>query len=142
MEEDPGPETQSPGPLSTTGDTAEEMARASSDMVARCQQGVRLAAACEDVDPALEVTAKGDVDQRLRTMSTFILSIVSDRFGIKKQHATKITAPIPKRRQIKISQLCKKPRALRSQYRKASDEEKAALAELRCVVRERLISPR
>lgn len=90
------------------------------------------------------MTAKGDVDQRLRTMSKFTLSIASDRFGINKQRATQtITAvPIPKRQKIKISQLRQKPRALRSQYRKASDAEKAALGEMRCVVRERRITLR
>ncbi len=98
----------------------------------------------KDVDAALEVTAKGDVDQRLRTISMFIISIASDRFGIKKQRATKNTTatPIPDRRELKISQLRQELRALRSQYRKASDDEKAGLAELRCVVRERLITLR
>lgn len=91
----------------------------------------------EDVDSALEVTAKVDVDQRLKTMSMFIISIASDRFGIKEHRATKTTtaAPIPNRREIKISQLRQELRMLRSQYRKASDDKKEALAELRGAVK-------
>lgn len=91
----------------------------------------------EDVDSALEVTAKVDVDQRLKTMSMFIISIASDRFGIKEHRATKTTtaAPIPNRREIKISQLRQELRMLRSQYRKASDDKKETLAELRGVVK-------
>ena len=60
-----------------------------------------------DVDAALEGTAKGDVDQRLRTMSSFVMNIAADRFGIKEQRATKTTtaAPIPNQREAKISQL-------------------------------------
>ncbi|KAI4881123.1 hypothetical protein NFI96_020515 [Prochilodus magdalenae] len=93
-----------------------------------------------DVDSALEVTAKGDVDQRLRTMSSFIISIASNRFGIKEQHATKTatTAPVLNRRQAKMAQLRQELRTLRSRYKKAGEQEKGALAELRGVVRERL----
>lgn len=46
----------------------------------------------EDVDAALEATAKDNADQRLQTMSTFIISIASERFGAKDQRATKTTA--------------------------------------------------
>lgn len=90
----------------------------------------------EDVDKALEATAKGDVDQRLKTLSTFIISIAFDRFGTKEQRDTKTTiaAPIPNRREIKISQLRQELRVLRSQHSKASNEEKAALAKLRSAV--------
>ncbi|XP_056127556.1 uncharacterized protein LOC130105540 [Rhinichthys klamathensis goyatoka] len=98
----------------------------------------------EDVDAALEATAKGGVDQRLRTMSTFIISIASERFGAKEQRATKTStaAPIPNRREVKITQHRQELRTLRRQYRKASEEEKVALAELRGVVRKRLITLR
>lgn len=46
-----------------------------------------MAAVCEVVDPALEVAAKGD--QKLQTIKTLVLSIASDRSGIKKKCATK-----------------------------------------------------
>ncbi|XP_063080140.1 uncharacterized protein LOC134470047 [Engraulis encrasicolus] len=76
-------------------------------------------------------------------MSTLIICIASDRFGIKDQHATKTsTAPIPNRREKKISQLRKELRILRSQYKKANDDEKAALAELRGMLREKLLTLR
>ncbi|KAL7846889.1 hypothetical protein SRHO_G00218690 [Serrasalmus rhombeus] len=93
---------------------------------------------------ALEVTAKGDVDQTLWTMSNFIMSIASNRFGIKEQHATKTTtaAPIPNRREAKIVQLRQELRTLRSQYKKASEQEKVSFAELRGVVQERLTTLR
>lgn len=52
-----------------------------------------------DTDTALEATAESDVDQRLNTLSTFSISIASDRFGIKEQQRTTKTtsaAPISK----------------------------------------------
>lgn len=80
----------------------------------------------EGADTALQATGKGDVDQRLNTMSTFIISIALDRFGIKEQHATQTTsaAPIPNWRENKISQLTQQLRQLRNQYKKARDDEK------------------
>lgn len=60
----------------------------------------------EDVDAALEATARGDVEQRLQTMSTLIITIASERFGIKEQHARKTSVRLnPNRRQEKITQL-------------------------------------
>lgn len=38
------------------------------------------------VDKSLEAIAKGDVDQRFQIMSTFIISIALERFGIKEQY--------------------------------------------------------
>lgn len=94
----------------------------------------------EDVDAALEATAKGDADQRLQTMSTFIISIASERFGAKDQQATKTTAgPNLNRREVRIAQLRQELRIIKRQFRKASEEEKAAFAELRGMGRERLI---
>lgn len=81
--------------------------------------------------------------QQRRVMSTFIVSIAAERFGVKEPHATKTTTgPNPNRREQKITQLRQELRKLRSQYRKASEVDKAALAELRSVVRGRLTTLR
>lgn len=55
---------------------------------------------------------------------------------------TTTAAPIPNQRENSISQLRQQLRILRSQFRKASDNKKEALAELRRVVRERLLTLR
>ncbi|CAJ1075238.1 LOW QUALITY PROTEIN: uncharacterized protein LOC109089580 [Xyrichtys novacula] len=77
-------------------------------------------------------------------MSTFIISIASDRFGTKEHRTSKTSTatPIPNRREVKITQLRQELRSLRCRYRKANEEEKVALAELRDVVRERLTTLR
>lgn len=71
----------------------------------------------EDVDATLEATAKCDVEQRLQTMSTLIISIASERFGVKEQCAIKTTAE-PNRRVEKIAELRQELRTLRSRYKK------------------------
>lgn len=59
----------------------------------------------EDVDAALEAVAKGDADQKLRTMSTLITTFGAETFGHKIQQGARVAVqPIPNRRQGKIFQ--------------------------------------
>ncbi|KAK0136651.1 hypothetical protein N1851_027154 [Merluccius polli] len=88
----------------------------------------------EDVDQVLEATARGDADQKLRTMCTMIVKIAVERFGTKEQHTIN-GAGEPNRRQKKISQLRQELRLLGRQYKQAREEDKAGLAELRGISR-------
>lgn len=38
----------------------------------------------EDADKMLEATAKGDVERRMQTMTTIIVSMAAERFGIEE----------------------------------------------------------
>lgn len=38
----------------------------------------------EDADKELEATVKGDVERRLQTMTTIIVSMAAERFGIEE----------------------------------------------------------
>lgn len=70
----------------------------------------------EDLDQALEATAKGDADQKLWTMAAMIISIGEERFGIKEQQPTRGRRE-PKRRKGKISQLRQELRLLGRQFK-------------------------
>nr|XP_055028991.1 uncharacterized protein LOC129418090 [Misgurnus anguillicaudatus]XP_055035306.1 uncharacterized protein LOC129423146 [Misgurnus anguillicaudatus] len=94
----------------------------------------------EDVEATLEASCRGEVDQRLQLMSTLIITIGAERFGIKVPKAQNIARP--NRRETKISQLRKELKALNRQYKRASEEEKPALTELRDILRQKLISLR
>ncbi|XP_049337547.1 uncharacterized protein LOC125802987 [Astyanax mexicanus] len=96
----------------------------------------------EDVDATLEAVSKGGVSQRLQLMSSLIISIGTERFGIK-QPKTKNPSK-PNRREARISQLRKELKALKHQYRKSGnqEEERPALVELRSILRQKLISLR
>ncbi|RXN24139.1 reverse transcriptase [Labeo rohita] len=94
----------------------------------------------EDVDGALEASSKGSVDQQLQTMCTFIICIGAERFGIKQPKAKTIARP--NRRENKITALRRDLKSLKQRFKKASKEEKPALAELRDIFRKKLISLR
>ncbi|XP_073731592.1 uncharacterized protein [Misgurnus anguillicaudatus] len=95
----------------------------------------------EDLNQVLEATARGNADQKLRAMSTMIISIGAERFGVKKHQLARSVAE-PNRREVKISQLRSELRLLRRQFKAARDEEKAGLAELRHTLRKRLTTLR
>nr|XP_061785060.1 uncharacterized protein LOC133576095 [Nerophis lumbriciformis] len=73
-------------------------------------------------------------------MSTLIISMGAERFGIKQPKAQNIARP--NRRETKIAQLRKELKALKHQYKRASEEERPALSELRDILKQKLISLR
>lgn len=95
----------------------------------------------EDLDQVLDATVRGDADQKLRTMSAMIISIGSERFGMKEQRTTRDVGE-PNRREVKISQLRQELRLLRKQFKQAREEEKVGLAELRNILRKKLTTLR
>lgn len=78
------------------------------------------------------------MDQQLQTMCTFIICIGAERFGIKQPKAK--TTVRPNRRENKISAFRRDLKSLKQRFKKASEEEKPALAELRDILRKKLIS--
>ncbi|RXN08794.1 reverse transcriptase [Labeo rohita] len=82
------------------------------------------------MDQILQVTPRGDADWRLQTMCLIIITIAAERFGVKEQHQFGGTAG-PNRWEEKIRQLRQELRLLRKQFKQASEENRAALAELR-----------
>lgn len=57
----------------------------------------------EDIDKILEATSKDDVDHKLQTMCTLIMSIGVERFGVTEKPVT--SNPVRPNRQELISQL-------------------------------------
>ena len=95
----------------------------------------------EDIDQALEVTAKGDVDRRLKTMTSFIVNIAAERFGTEAPKATP-SAYAPNHRARKIQSLRKELKLLKRQYKTAGEIERAGLADLRAILRKQLLTLR
>lgn len=95
----------------------------------------------EDLDQVLDVTAKGGVDQKVRTMATMIISIGAERFGITEQQPTRGRGE-PNRREVKISQRWQEFRLLGLQFKQAREKEKAGLTGLRSILRKKLTTLR
>lgn len=70
----------------------------------------------EDVDQVLEVTAKGNVDHRLKTMTTLIVNIAAERFGTEAPKPTP-SANAPNHRARKIQSLREELKLLKRQYK-------------------------
>lgn len=93
----------------------------------------------EDADKVLEATAKGDVEKRLQTMTTIIVSMVAERFGVEKERGAK--QPYSKnQRAVKIHNIRKELKALKKQHKEARGEECAPLEELCLMLRKRLLT--
>ena len=96
----------------------------------------------DDLNAILKSTAKGSAEQNLLTMCTLITRIGAERFGESERHH-KDSQIRPNRRGIKISQLRLELKSLRKQFKATDDErEKLALAELREIIRKKLMSLR
>ncbi|XP_061772124.1 uncharacterized protein LOC133562186 [Nerophis ophidion] len=93
----------------------------------------------EDADTILETTAKGDADRRLKTMTTIIISLAAERFGLEEKRAAK-PPYIMNNRASKIHQLRQELKCLRQQFKVAREEDRGPLAELRCIICKKLIT--
>ncbi|KAL4001244.1 hypothetical protein ACER0C_006543 [Sarotherodon galilaeus] len=95
----------------------------------------------EDVDTILQPTAKGQVEQRLKTMTTIIVSPAVERFGQEEKRTAKPLYTLNNRAN-KIHQLRQELKSLRQQFKVASEKERGPLAELRSIIRKRLLTLR
>lgn len=76
----------------------------------------------EEMDMVLEATAKGNVEKRLWTMTTIIVSMVAEKFGVKEKRGGK--QPYKKnQRTAKIHNIRKEFRALMKRHKAGSEEE-------------------
>lgn len=95
----------------------------------------------DDLDGILEATMQGGADRKLQTMATMITNIATERFGAVEKRAA-MNQYTKNRRADKITQLRQELRDLKKQFKNASEEEKPGLAELRCVLRKKLLTLR
>lgn len=95
----------------------------------------------EDVDRILEVTAKGDIDHQLQTMTTLIVNIATERFGTEAPKPTP-SAYAPNHRARKIQSLREELKLLGRLYKTAGEVERAGLADLRAILRKQLVTLR
>ena len=94
----------------------------------------------EDADKVLEATAKGEVERRLQTMTTIIVSMAAERFVEDDQGPKK---PYTKnQRAVKIHNIRKELKALKKQHKEAREVKKAPLAELHLMLRKKLLTLR
>lgn len=95
----------------------------------------------EDTSGIINATAKGDVEGRLKSLTTIITSFGAERFGVEELKSSKSTYT-NNRRADKIQQLRKELRALAKQFKTAAEDEKPPLAELRHTIRKKLTTLR
>ncbi|XP_053183947.1 LOW QUALITY PROTEIN: uncharacterized protein LOC128367182 [Scomber japonicus] len=95
----------------------------------------------EDASRIISATAKGDVEGRLRNLTTIITSFAVERFGVEEPKTSKSTYT-KNRRAEEIHQLRKELRKLTKQFKAADEEEKPPLAELQHTIRKRLMTLR
>lgn len=95
----------------------------------------------DDLEGILEATMKGGADRKLQTMATMIISIATERYGSVEKRVT-TNQYSRNRRAEKITQLRKELRDLKKQFKGASEEQKPGLAELRTVLRKKLLTLR
>lgn len=88
----------------------------------------------EDVDKVLEATAKGDAERRMQTMSTIIVSMAVERFGVEE---VKVTKPYTKIHNIRMEL-----KTLKKQYKEAGEQACGPLVELHYILRKKLITLR
>lgn len=89
----------------------------------------------------LETMAKGDVERRLQAMTTIIVSMAAERFGVEEERGARQPYSM-NQRAVKIHNIRTELKALTKQYKVARQEERAPLAELRTVLRKRLLTLR
>ena len=92
----------------------------------------------DDVDEILQLTAKGQAERKLQTLTTIISTIAVERFGEeeKKDHKTTYT---PNRRAVEIHKIRGEMKALKIQYKEATAEKRNGLAQLMCILRKKII---
>ena len=93
-----------------------------------------------EVCSILDTTSKGDADRRIQTLTKIILSYASSKFGLVDRCERK--AHTNNRRTERIKQLRQELRSLKKRFKKASSEERQPLAELREIVRKKLMTIR
>jgi len=95
----------------------------------------------EYLDNILEASMQGQVDRKLKTLTTLIYSVAKERFGLEEPNAYK-EPPRPNRRQTRIENLRRELRQPRRRYLNSPPSEQLGLSRLRDRVRSQLNSLR
>ncbi|KAL7891878.1 hypothetical protein AOLI_G00013540 [Acnodon oligacanthus] len=95
----------------------------------------------EDADTILKAIAKGDADQRLQNMTTIIISLAAERFGLEEKRSGNLPYTMNNRSK-KIHQLRQELKSLKRRFEEAREEEMGPLAELRNILRKKLMTLR
>ena len=93
----------------------------------------------ENLDKILGSTLMGDVHRKLSSLSTIVYAVGQERFGLVKTRDGKEADIInkPNQRQLEIQKLRTEINSINKQYRKARNEEKEGLRQLRFILREK-----
>ncbi|XP_052093724.1 uncharacterized protein LOC127729844 [Mytilus californianus] len=92
----------------------------------------------EDLENILEATLAGNVDRKMRAMTSIIYSVGKDRFGLMISEKREMTQGQSNRRQRKIKELRGDLRRLKKRYRDAMEVERLPLQQLRKETRGKL----
>ncbi|XP_052237947.1 uncharacterized protein LOC127849270 [Dreissena polymorpha] len=91
----------------------------------------------KELDAILTSTMRGPVDRKLKCMTTLVYTVAKERFGTKKTRRPK-PQQTPNRRQSRKKQIRGELKSLNKAYKKASQEERLGLQELRDILRREL----
>ena len=92
----------------------------------------------QDLDTILQSTLQGTVDRKIKAMTTIVYSLGLERFGSEEKEKQPRPQPVPNRRERERKKIRGELNSLKKQYRKASDEARKGLAQLREELRGRL----
>ncbi|KAL7836371.1 hypothetical protein AOLI_G00276550 [Acnodon oligacanthus] len=81
--------------------------------------------------------AKGEAERKLQAMTTIIVSIAAEQFG-KEEEKSSRTSYAKNQRAMKIHNIRKEMKALKSQHKGAGEEEHIGLAQLMCILRKKI----
>ncbi|KAL7891301.1 hypothetical protein AOLI_G00007770 [Acnodon oligacanthus] len=84
-----------------------------------------------------EAMAKGEADQKLQAMTTNIVSTAAERFR-KEEKKISRTSYSKNQRAVKIHNIRKEMKSLKSQHKGAGEEECIGLAQLMCILRKNI----
>ena len=87
------------------------------------------------LDMILDSTMRGDVDKKIRSMTSIVYNVGKELFGIKPSVPKEQTKK-QNRRETQIQDIRKELKNLRKRYNEAPEEERPALSELRSFNRE------
>lgn len=91
----------------------------------------------EDLDTILQVALQGSVERKLGALPTITYAVGLERFGMAEKHGT--SRPYkPNRREEEIKRLRSEIRALGKQFKRANEEERVGLGQLRNLRRQKI----
>lgn len=91
-----------------------------------------------DVDQILETTTRGEVDRKLQTMTTIIISIASEWFSEEVKERGSRGSHSNNQCEVRIHNIRQEIKTLKRQYRQSGKEEHIGLAHLMSILRKKI----